>query len=79
MPQASGELRKRMKERFGHSVSEAGPTEFLKDAGYELQRGFVWKPKPGVASVEEMARDEFECLMFLVHEWDYGGLIESVD
>lgn len=74
MPQASEELRERMFERFGDHISEQGPIKFLQDAGYTLTPGFRWKPKKGVTNLNDMTEDEYECLRFLVYEWDYGGL-----
>tara|TARA_Y100000310_G_scaffold327344_1_gene393558 strand:+ start:5510 stop:5707 length:198 start_codon:yes stop_codon:yes gene_type:complete len=65
-----------MNERFGDPVSEIGPCKFLKDAGYEITTGWMWKPKPGVTDLSDMTRDEYECLLFLAHEWDFGGLVE---
>ena len=50
--------------------------KYLEDAGYKLTKGWLWTPKPGVSNLKEMTRDEFECLLFLVHEWDFGGLVE---
>lgn len=76
MPQADEELRKEMVRRFG-SIGTTGPSRFLTDAGYQLAPGWEWVPKPGVRSLGQMPRDEFECLLFLIHEWDYGGLIEQ--
>jgi hypothetical protein len=63
-----------MRVRFGDPICESGPTKFLIDAGYKLTRGWEWTPKPGVAGYDDMAQDEYECLLFLVHEWDFGGL-----
>ena len=74
MPQASDELRSRMEERFGDSISDAGPTKFLEDAGYKLTSSWLWEPKKGVESLKDMTQEEYECILFLVHEWDYGGL-----
>lgn len=74
MPEASDELRERMRLRFGSATSDEGPSRYLTDAGYVLQPGFLWRPKPGVKELRDMTRDEFECLLFLVHEWDYGSL-----
>ena len=76
MPQASDALREQMNQKFGDPVSDAGPIKFLEDAGYTLTREWQWEPKPGVTDLKGMTRDEFECLLFLVHEWDFGGLIE---
>lgn len=61
-----------MRERFG-SIDDAGPTKYLEDAGYREYK-FRWHAKDGVKCLRDMTRDEFECLLFLVHEWDYDGL-----
>ncbi len=77
MPQASEELRGRMNKRFGDPISEAGPIKYLEDAGYVLTPNWRWKPKSGVKDLKDMTRDEFECLLFLIHEWDFGSLIND--
>lgn len=74
MPSASDELREAMNKRFGDPIDESGPMQFLEDAGYKLTKDWLWEPKPGVACLKDMTRDEFDCLLFLVHEWDFGGL-----
>jgi hypothetical protein len=76
VPQASDELRSEMERRFGDPVSDAGPMKFLEDAGYVLGRDWQWR-KPGISDLKQMTREEFECLMFLAHEWDFGGLAEQ--
>lgn len=78
MPQASPELQEQMRQRFGDAISEEGPTKYLQDAGYKLTRHWFWEPKPGITQYREMTCDEFDCLLFLVHEWDYGGLTTEV-
>lgn len=72
MPQASDELRALMNNRFGDPVSDEGPSKYLTDAGYKISRGGMIEPKDGVNTLKEMTRNEFDCLLFLVHEWDYG-------
>lgn len=74
MPQATGELQDAMQQQFGNPVDDAGPIKYLKEAGYILTHSWLWQPKPGVSSVEDMTQDEFNCLAFLVQEWDFGGL-----
>jgi hypothetical protein len=74
MPQASEELRQQMQDRFGDSVDDAGPIRYLEASGYKLNRDWTWTPKPGVIDLKGMTREEFDCLLFLVHEWDFGGL-----
>ena len=73
MPSASDELRKQMTERFG-SINDDGPMHYLQEAGYVLNRDWTWKPKDGVTCLRDMTRDEFDCLLFLIHEWDFAGL-----
>ncbi len=73
MPQANYELRSEMARRFGSETDSAGPMKYLKGAGYSLTRDWEWF-HPHVKSVGEMTRDEFDCLLFLVHEWDFGSL-----
>lgn len=75
MPSASPELQDRIEARFG-SIDTHGPEKFLKEAGYTLSRRWEWS-KPGITSLGQMSRDEFECLMFLMHEWDYAGLLPA--
>lgn len=77
MPQASDDLRQRMVDRFG-DIGDGPPAQFLIDAGYKLSRGYTWS-KPGISAYGQMTRDEFECLMFLMHEWDWGGLDNDKD
>lgn len=72
MPQADDDLRARMRKRFG-DIDLTGPQLFLKAAGYELTDEWDWR-KPGVTDLKQMTRDEFECLLFLNHEWDFGTL-----
>lgn len=73
MPQASDELRSRIQARFG-SIDIHGPEQFLRNAGYTLTNDWLWKAKPGVVSWNDMSDDEWECMLFLVDEWDYGFL-----
>lgn len=73
MPQASDELREKMDQRFG-DIDDSGPCEFLHSQGYKLGRDWCWTPPESVLSYKDMTDDEYDCLLFLVHEWDYGGL-----
>ena len=74
MPQASDELRQRMNLRFGDPISDCGPIKYLEDAGYKLTRHWTWTPKPGITNLAQTTEDEFECLLFLMSEWDFGLL-----
>ncbi|HLT41216.1 MAG TPA: hypothetical protein VKZ95_00810 [Sphingobacteriaceae bacterium] len=74
MPQASDELRQLMKDRFGDEIDEQGPIKYLENSGYSLTKGFLWE-HPTNKTYKSMTREEFDCLLFLVHEWDFGGLV----
>ena len=74
MPQASDELRARMEKRFRDAIDENGPISFLTAAGYVLRPDFYWTPPANVACVDDMTEDEWECMLFLMSEWDYGNL-----
>lgn len=72
MPQASAELQNQMIERFG-SLDDGPVIAHLEKQGYTLTREGFWK-KDGIKEYKDMERFDFECLMFLAHEWDFGGL-----
>lgn len=74
MPQTSEELRGKMKYLFGNSIDERGPTDFLLAAGYILTKKYTWLPKAGVNSYDDMTQKEYDCMKFLIDEWDYAGL-----
>lgn len=75
MPSASDELRDEMGRRFGDRISEYGPMKYLEDRGFVLTKDWYWTPPAG-KNLNTISRDEFECILFLVHEWDFGGLVE---
>lgn len=75
MPQASDELRAKMKEYFGNPINDYAPMEYLKSQGYELQRNWDWKPPERIKDYDDMTEKEYHCMLFLVHEWDMGTLI----
>lgn len=72
MPEASEEMRSVIRERFG-SISDEGPVKYLEANGYKLTHDYEWF-KPGVTELKDMTREEFDCLLFLAHEWDFSGL-----
>jgi hypothetical protein len=73
MPSADEDLKRRMVARFG-DIGTQGPIEYLEKRGYKLTRDSFWIPPVGITNIGQMERDEFECLMYLMHEWDFGGL-----
>ena len=46
---------------------------YLKKHGYILTRQWEWS-KPGIHNYYDMTRREYACLLYMAHEWDYGGL-----
>lgn len=69
MPQASDELRAKMKDCFGDPVSDEGPIAYLLERGFKFLRGgVIVPPKP----YKEWCDWEADCIDFLVDEWDYG-------
>lgn len=74
MPEASPELRAKMKDFYGDSIDTSGPQRYLEEQGYVLQPDWFWLPKAGVTKYEDMEEQEWLSLKFLIDEWDYGGL-----
>ena len=77
MPQASDELTKKVQEYFKNDPEgclDSHCSEYLIEQGYKEDR-FQWHPKPGVKTVEDMTQQEYDCMRYLIDEWDWGGLI----
>lgn len=46
--------------------------QFLESHGYTLTKQWFWiKPTPS----HNTSQDEFNCLKYLVDEWDFGGIV----
>lgn len=72
MPQATDEQRATMHKWFGDEISDEGPIRFLRSHGYTLLEGFIWqKPTPS----HSVSCYEAECVLFLINEWDWGGVV----
>jgi hypothetical protein len=71
MPQASDELRDKMGEYFGaeNRISDHAPEEFLRSQGWTENRS-VWHCPAG-KTIEQVSQKEFDCIKFLIHEWDH--------
>lgn len=67
MPQASDELRAKMRHRFGE-IDSHPPWAFLASRGYTQRQGFIAPPNPLHRSTEE----ENDCIDFLCEEWDWA-------
>lgn len=70
LPQASDELRERMRVRFGDEISEQGPWEYLIKRQWREKAGMMIRPSD--KTEEKITPDEWECINFLCDEWDFG-------
>jgi len=78
MPSADPDLVRKVEKYF--STEDAVELDivcakYLKEQGYREER-FQWHPKDGVKSYDDMTQQEFDCMTYLCHEWDWGGLIK---
>lgn len=73
MPSSTPELQKAWGGHNGLDSSKA--TEFLTNRGYSLQRNWMWVAPAHVRTLDDMAIEEYDAMLFLIQEWDYGGLI----
>ncbi len=74
MPQASDKLRGVMERYFGDPIADGPPMRFLESRGYHLRRDWHWnKPTPSHLISDE----EYNCLQFLIDEWDMGGIFDE--
>lgn len=69
MPQSTPERRARW-------VSDARATEFLKSRGYKLTPEWEWIPPDPKGTP---ALDEQDAILYMVEEWDYGGIVYPED
>ena len=74
MPQATGEDHALMELWFGDPILDHGPIEYLKSHGFMLTPQWEWLPPVPHHSVSCY---EWRCVLFLIREWDFGGLVED--
>lgn len=67
MPQASEDLRAKIRKRFG-SLDDGAAWDFLKSKGYTMEDFYISAPTP----LHRATADENECIDFLCEEWDWG-------
>jgi len=73
MPQASDENRELMNKWF-NSIEDYHPVKFLKSHGFILTNKWQWIPPVPYHSISCY---ELSCILFLIDEWDFGGLIND--
>lgn len=71
MPQANIALRRLMEKWFGDRIADDNPRHFLASRGYVLRDDWCWAPPTPAHSV---SFEEAACVLFLMEEWDYGGI-----
>lgn len=74
MPQASEELRAEWPGWDAEAIA------YLESRGYTLERDWTWT-HPTIKTHEAMEQREWSALVYLIHEWDFGGLngVEKTD
>lgn len=72
MPQTSDCMRALMLKWFGNEID--GPVLFLESHGYVLRSDWRWD-KP--CSSHSISYEEFQCIRFLIEEWDFGGVVSG--
>lgn len=70
MPTASDELRKFAEINFGN-LDVHGPVNALERAGFTETGRYCWK------RVRPPNEFEWNCINFLIQEWDWGGYVED--
>jgi hypothetical protein len=68
MPTASDEQRAWMERWFGDPIDDGGPMRLLLSHGFTEKAGMISPPVPS----HTLNFVEWECLAFLIDEWDYG-------
>ena len=69
MPQATPEQSARW------PGGDAQAIKFLEDAGYRLNRDWQWiEPQR-----HQVSDQEADAISYLIHEWDFGGLVDRTD
>lgn len=75
MPSASHELHELMFNWFGDAIDSEGPMAFLESHGFKLRQDWHWEPP---VPAHTCSYYEWQCIIFLIEEWDFGGLVNSV-
>lgn len=68
MPQATAELQKRWDIDCGPVIA------YLEAKGFRRAKGGMWiKPSPD----HELTEAETSAIVFLIQEWDFGGIMDN--
>jgi hypothetical protein len=74
MPQASDELTEEIARICG-DASDHAVVAFLEQRGWTLDREWQWH-KSG-QTYQTMPQDEYLAVLFMIDEWDYGGVVDD--
>ena len=73
MPSCSKELNDIITKYFGEENKDEKCIKFLESRNYILTKQWEWiKP----VSSHTINEEEFNCLKYLVDEWDFGGIVK---
>lgn len=76
MPSTSQEMLDWMSNYHGPEFKmDSTAIAFLEEKGYVLTRDWQWIPPKGI-TLQTMPQDDYMHLLYLVQEWDFGGLCE---
>lgn len=70
MPQATEELRRKW-----DGPDDTVAMQFLEDQGYRLLKNWTWLAPDN----RNPSDDEFSAVLFLIQEWDFGGIVTCED
>lgn len=56
---------------------DSNAVAYLQRQGYVLNRNWLWEPPPRIKSWSDVAVLEEDAVIYLIEEWDYGGVLIS--
>lgn len=76
MPSTSQARHDRIVSIFGTDLDlDDRCQEYLSQRGFYLTRTWDWIPPPRINKLGDLTDEEFECVMYLIEEWDFGGVL----
>lgn len=74
MPQTSQEILEYMEKHHGEDFDDNRAIHLLKSRGYTVTDKHDWIA-PSHITEENMPEDDKKLLIYLIEEWDFGGVI----
>jgi hypothetical protein len=74
MPSASDELRAKwwIEDESGIPDMETKPITYLYYHGWYLRKDWMWEHHDWRSAIAD--DDAYSAIMYMMHEWDYGGI-----